>query len=121
MAKSNFKEPKLVLVFNGAKVLIGITRSMHSAAQMTGISLQAIAFCCSGKYIATSGLYFRNVHPDIEIEVSDLDRLRLDEYDEMCNVKRKYYTVRMMAHKRAEVMKNKKMRKNPKNNNEDGQ
>lgn len=105
MAKSKFREPKLVLVFNGAKILISVTRSMHSAAQMTGTSLQAIAFCCSGKYIATRGLYFRHIHPDIEIEFADLDRLRLDEYDGMCNEKRRYYTVRVMAHKRSEVIK----------------
>lgn len=111
MAKSNFREPKLVLIFNGAKALISISRSMHCAAQTTFTSLQAIAYCCSGKYIATRGLYFRHLHPDIEIDISDLDNLRLDEYDKLCGVERKYYNVRVMAHKRAEVKKKMNTRK----------
>lgn len=117
MGKSNFREAKPVLIFNGAKVLISIFRSMHCAAQVTGTSLQAIAFCCSGKYVATRGLYFRHLHPNIEIDVADLGNLLLDDYDKMSGEERRYYTVRAMAHKRDGVKK--KQDKKPKNNNDE--
>lgn len=100
MRKSKFKEPKTVLVFNGAQVLIAITRSLHSAQSLSGGNLQAISFSCTGKYISTGGFYYRHVHPDIQIEMSDLDNLKLRDYDEMCGEKRRYHSVREMAKKR---------------------
>lgn len=100
MRKSKFKEPKTVLVFNGAQVLIAIARSLHSASALSGGNLQAISFSCTGKYISTGGFYFRHVHPDIQIEIGDLDNLKLQDYDEMCGVKRRYHSVREMAKKR---------------------
>jgi hypothetical protein len=100
MRKSNFKEPKNVLVFNGARTLIAIVRSLHSAAEFSGGNLQAISFSCTGKYISTGGFYFRHIHPDIEIEVGDLDNLKLEDYDIMCGKEKRYHTVREMAKKR---------------------
>jgi len=107
MRKSKFKQPKVVLVFNGARVLIAIVRSLHSVAQLSSNNLQAISFCCTGRYISTGGFYYRHVHPDILVDVSDLDSLRLEEYDEMCGqTDRRYHTVREMAHKRDNAKKN---------------
>jgi hypothetical protein len=100
MRKSKFKEPKNVLVFNGARVLIAVVRSLHSASLLSGGNLQAISFCCTGKYISTGGFYFRHIHGEIEIEMSDLDTLKLEEYDRMCGVERRYHSVREMAKKR---------------------
>jgi len=97
MRKSKFKQPKTVLVFNGARVLIAVIRSIHTASGLTGGNAQAISFCCTGKYVSTGGLYFRHIHPEIEIEITDLDTLRLDDYDEMCSDKREYHTIREMA------------------------
>ncbi|GAB6119662.1 hypothetical protein [Dysgonomonas termitidis] len=108
MRKSKFKEPKNVLIFNGAKVLIGITRSLHAASLLTGGNLQAISFCCLGKYISTGGFYYRHIHPDIEIDLSDLDSLGLEEYDKMCGQERRYHTVREMAKKRYALEDNRK-------------
>lgn len=105
MRHSTFRRPKMVLVFNGAQTLIGITRSLHSAAELTKGNLQAISFCCTGKYVCSGGLYFRHIHPDIEIELSDLGTLQLQDYDSMCSEKRVYYSVRKMAHKRALIEK----------------
>ena len=34
MRRSTFKRPKMVLIFNGAQVLVAITRSLHSAAEI---------------------------------------------------------------------------------------
>lgn len=58
MRRSTFKRPKMVLIFNGAQVLVAVTRSLHSAAELTKGNLQAISFCCTGKYVCSGGLYF---------------------------------------------------------------
>jgi hypothetical protein len=100
MRKSKFKEPKNVLVFNGARVLIAVVRSLHSASLLTGGNLQAISFCCTGKYISTGGFYFRHLHAEIEIEMGDLDTLKIEDYDTMCGAQRRYHSVREMAKKR---------------------
>lgn len=119
MRKSKFKEPKIVLVFNGARVLIAIARSLHSASVLSGGNLQAISFSCTGKYISTGGLYFRHVHPDIEIEIGDLDTLKLDDYDKMCGEKRRYHSVRDMARMRTKQNeKRKKQNNNPEKSDE---
>lgn len=115
MRKSKFKEPKTVLVFNGAQVLIAIVRSLHSASLLSGGNLQAISFSCTGKYISTGGFYYRHVHPEIIIEIGDLDNLKLKDYDKMCGEKRRYHSVREMAKKRTQ---NEEKRKNKKNTDE---
>ncbi len=121
MRKSKFKRPKMVLIFNGAQLLIAVTRSLHSAAELTKGNLQAISFCCTGKYISSGGLYFRHLHPDVEIEMSDLGVLLLPDYDDLCGEKRAYYTVRQMAHKRArrEERKRKQEEKDKKENKDE--
>lgn len=101
MRRSKFKRPKMVLIFNGAQTLIAVARSLHSAAELTKGNLQAISFCCTGKYVCSGDLYFRHLHDDVEIELQDLGTLLLQDYDALCGVKRNYYTVREMAHKRA--------------------
>lgn len=94
------KEPKQVLVFNAAQVLIEITRSVRSAYELTGGNLQAISFACTGRFISTGGFYFRHVSPHVEIEMSDIGNLKLPDYDQLCGVTRKYHSVRKMAHNR---------------------
>ena len=108
MRKSLFKEPKQVLIFNNAKVLVAITRSLHSAAQLTFCNLQSISFCCTGRYIMTGGYYFRHVNPNILIGLDDLDNLKLEEYDKMCGEKRIYYTIHQLAKKRESMVKYRK-------------
>lgn len=98
--KGPFLPSKQVLVFNGAYVLIAIVRSVHGASEFSGINLQAISFACTGKYVATGGFYFRHTHPDVEIEISDIDQLKLQEYDRLCGFSRRYFSTREMAHKR---------------------
>ena len=105
MRRSNFKRPKTVLVFNGAQVLVAVIRSLHSAAELTKGNLQAISFCCTGKYVCSGGLYFRHLHPDVEVGLDDLDNLQLQEYDARCGEKRTYSSVRQMARKRVSRQK----------------
>lgn len=100
MKRSPFHQPKLVLIFNGAYKLIGVARSIRSAAEMTGGNAQAISFACTGRYMSAGNFYFRHIHPDIEIEITDLNNLNLQEYDKMCKVERRYHSVREMARRR---------------------
>lgn len=97
-----FLDSKPVLIFNGAYTLVGVYRSLHSAADFSGINLQAISFACIGKYVAVGGYYFH--HWDREkapsLSVSDIDVLKLQDYDKMCGVERRYFSTREMAHKR---------------------
>jgi hypothetical protein len=118
MRRSKFKEPKIVLVFNGARVLFAIVRSLHSASEFSGCNLQAISFSCTGKYVSTGGYYYRHVHPDVEIETNDLDNLTLEEYDKMCGYERKYHTAKQMAKKRKSFKQKRKSNKR-KDNGED--
>lgn len=100
MKRTVFKESKVVLIFNGAQMLISIFRSLHSASEFSGLNLQAISFCCTGKYVSSGGFYFRHLHPEIIIGLNDLNKLNLTDYDKMCGETRKYHSVREMAKKR---------------------
>ena len=114
MRNSAFNRPKAVLIFNGSQALVAIVRSLHSAAEITGGNLQSISFCCTGKYASSGGFDYRHIHPNVEIELSDLGMLQLKEYDKMCGEKRVYYSAKQMARKR--VLVEQKMKKQSKEN-----
>ena len=114
MRRSKFKRPKMVLIFNGAQVLIAVTRSLNSAAELTKGNLQSIYACCTGKHKTSGGLYFRQLHDSVEIEIADLGTLLLADYDELCGEERVYYTVREMAKKRVRKEIKEKKEKNKK-------
>lgn len=116
MKRSPFHQPKQVLIFNGAYVLVGITRSIRSASEISGGNAQAISFACTGKYISAGNFYYRHIHADIEIELSDLDTLKLQDYDKMCNQEKRYHSVREMARRRRIA---EEKRKNSQNDKED--
>lgn len=100
MRNSPFRRPIPVLIFNAAQTLIAITRSLHSAAELTKGNLQSISFCCTGKYASSGGFYYRHIHPDVEIEMADLGSLQLQDYDKLCGEKRIYYSAKQMTRKR---------------------
>lgn len=102
MKRSPFHKPKQVLVFNGAYVLISITRSIRSAAEVSGCNAQAVSFACIGKYISAGALYYRHLHPDVEVDMSDLGALKLQDYDKLCSAKKRY-------HSRNEISRRKKI------------
>lgn len=89
-SNSSFRQPKQVLVFNHTRILVAITRSMQSTADLMHVPIKAVSRACQGTYIGTAGLYFRKLHPDILIETSDLDTLHLEEYDALCEEQRRY-------------------------------
>lgn len=100
MSKGPFKDAKKVLVFNGARVLVAIIRSLQTTSELSGKSAQSISMACTGKYISTGGFYFRHANKNVEIEEDDIDKLTLEEYDNLCGNVRKYHPVREMAHKK---------------------
>ncbi len=90
MKKNTFVEANKVLIFNSNRVLVAITRSLRTAAQLIDGNVQSISFCCNGDYITTKGWYFRKMHPDHEVELKDLDKLKLEDYDNACGIVRRY-------------------------------
>lgn len=85
-----YRAPQQVLVFNHTRILIGVARSMASASEMTGAKLGVVCDACRGCLITAAGYYMRRLHPDILIEMTDLDTLRLEEYDALCGEHRRY-------------------------------
>ena len=100
MKRSPFRKPKQVLVFNGAYKLVVMARSVRSASEFSKLNAQAISFACNGKYICAGCFYFRHIDPNIEVEIADLGSLTLQEYDKLCKVERRYFTVRDMARRK---------------------
>ena len=97
MRKSKFRRPQTILIFNGARVLIAIVRSLNSAAELTHTLPASIHNCCIGKNVRSGVYYYRQLHPDILIDFSDLDNLKLEEYDSLCGTQRKYISTKEMA------------------------
>ena len=83
MRKSKFRRPQTILIFNGARVLIAIVRSLNSAAELTHTLPASIYNCCIGKNVRSGVYYYRQLHPDILVDLSDLDNLKLEEYDSL--------------------------------------
>ena len=98
MRRSKFRRPCKVLIFNGARVLVAIVRSLHCAAELTHENKASIHNCCVGKNVRSGVYYYRQLHPDIMVDLSDLDNLKLEEYDSLCGDQRKYISTRKMAH-----------------------
>ena len=92
--KSCFREPKKVLIFNEHRILIAVIKSLHTATQITRITTQTISLCCTGHRISSNGFYFRHSHPNVKVDMDeDMDTLTLEEYDELCGVKREYHSI----------------------------
>lgn len=107
MRKSRNRLPQPVLIFNRARVLICITRSLRAASLITMYNMQGISLACLGDSIMYREYYFRYIHPNVEIEMDDLNVLKLEEYDTMCGIQREYYTIRQIM-KRIRAEKSKK-------------
>lgn len=92
-----FFDGKQVLVFNRARTLIAVFRSIRSAAMAIHCNPTGVSFACIGRAISSGGFYFRHLHPDVYVEIDDLDKLSLEEYDRLCNNNRQYHTIREMV------------------------
>ena len=97
MGRISNDKPKRTLVFNPLKRLVGIFQSAMAAAKAFNIRPTSIHYASNGTCISTNNLYFRYLQDDIEITLEDLGVLRLEEYDRLCGVERKYYRTKNMT------------------------
>ena len=100
--------PKLILVFNAKKTLVAIAGSMYEASKLTGIGAGNISRVCSGALMSSGQMYFRTIDPTIEIELNDINQLKVDEYDQMCGIERRTYDTQNMNRKKWTYSKNSK-------------
>lgn len=59
--------------------------------------------------LRSGAYYYRQLHPDILLEMDDLDKLTLKEYDDLCGINRKYISTRKMAHIRQRAAAKRKL------------
>lgn len=111
-APPNCHNKNIVLVFNPLKRLVGIFGSENSAAKAFDVSVVSLHMACKGDTISCSGLYFRNLDENIEVTFDDFGVLRLEDYDQMCGVTRKYYPSKEMTRKGMKYNTKKKSKKN---------
>ena len=79
------KQPQ-ILIFNASGELVAIARSVRSAAELTKVDENEIKLCCENRQNRTEQYYFRyNVKPLIAEDT--LDKLTIDEYDNLCDCK----------------------------------
>lgn len=90
------KQSYRVLVFNPLKRLIGIFQSVTAASKAFGTTATNVHYACSGRSISCCNLYFRHLDDKVEVTFEDLGQLRLEEYDQLCGVTRKYYQTKAM-------------------------
>ena len=95
----NNKTGKPVLVFNPLKRFVGYYHSLTAAAASFKVSRSSLHLACIGPCISCCGQYFRYLAEDIEIENGDYGTLKLEDYDSMCGVTRKYYPTADMSRK----------------------
>ena len=98
-----FKTPLRVLAFDSALRLIGIFQSYSATEKVTGIKHQILLRCCNGQMISSKGFYFREVPEDTIIDIDDLNKLTLLEFDKEMGYDRHIYATRNM--KKDEVIK----------------
>lgn len=85
------------MVFNPSKKLIAIFCSANATAKTFCMNVQPIHYACTGECVSSNGMYFRYLDPEIEVTLDDLGTLKLEEYDELCGVKRKVYKTKSMS------------------------
>lgn len=112
------QKAKQVLVFNNRRVLVSIAKSANSLSYLLNTTSGNISQACTGTLISLCNHYFRYTDPSIEIELSDIGKLKLEEYDQLCGIQRAYRTNSNMAkRKNIKYYKQFKQAKNESQNN----
>ena len=81
-------EGNTVLIFEPNFNLIAIVSNSYQAAKLTGSYQPAVHMAIKGGLKTTNSLYFRSVPPNMEVYISDLYSLKLQEFDQMCGLER---------------------------------
>lgn len=77
------KQPQ-ILIFNAARELVAIARSVRSAVELTKVAENDIKLCCENQSSDSGHYCFRyNVKPLIADDT--LDKLNIEEYDKLCD------------------------------------
>ncbi len=82
-------------------------KSLNSASQSMSIPAQSISLCCLGQHISCFGYYFRH-YEYTQVEITpheDFGSLRIEEYDKMCNLVRRYHDSRELTRRRVSAEK----------------
>ena len=106
MAEKIFRKPKAVLIFNRRKTLALMAASVNEAAKISGLKPGNISKACVGTLISNGMYYFRYIGSDVEIELSDIGSLKLEEYDKLCGIERQTYPTMAMNRKKWIYKKN---------------
>lgn len=89
---------KTILVFNSRHKYIASFVSMGICAKNLHITKAAIYNTCTKKQITANGLYFRYLLNDMNVK--ELERLTLTDYDKLCNVNYKTHKKTMRLTKK---------------------
>ena len=79
------KQPQ-ILIFNAARELVAIARSVRSAAELTKVAENEIKLCCENR-LSISGQFCFRYNIDLSIAGDTLGKLTIDEYDNLCDCK----------------------------------
>lgn len=107
MATTKWREARPVLIFNRRKVLTMIAASLTEAAKYGHLQPGNISKVCTGSLMSLNMYYFRYIDKDIEVDLSDIGSLRLEEYDKLCGIERPLYANMKMNRKNWKYNKNK--------------
>jgi hypothetical protein len=95
MAHKTDLTPTPVAVFNFYYKLIGIFGSIKEVSRVTGVVRQSIIKAVYGDTISVNNLYLRAIPPDLIIDIDDIGKLTLFEFDKAANTPdRKIYGVK---------------------------
>lgn len=99
MSNALSESHKRVLVFNPLKRLIAIFQSCTAVGAALHTSAVNVHNACTGKSISCCNLYVRYLYEsEIEIDMTeDLGTLRLEDYDKLMGLERKYYRTKEMS------------------------
>lgn len=107
MTEKVWRKAQPVLVFNRRKLLTMVVASVNEAAKFSGLRPGNISKACTGALISNGMYYFRYIDSSVEIDLSDIGFLKLEEYDELCGVQRTVYSTMAMNRKNWKYKKQK--------------
>jgi hypothetical protein len=92
-----FKKPSRILAFDGSLKLKGIFQSYNAAEKITRIPHQSIQKAVDGDTVSVKGIYWRElIDEDTIIDIDDLNKLSLLEYDAAMGQDRVIFATRNM-------------------------
>jgi len=110
-------EVNTVLIFEPNFNLIAIASNSYQAAKLTGSYHPSVYMAIRGELKTTNNLYFRLVPPNVEIDISDLYSLKLQEFDRMCGLERSYTDPEKLSNRVKKYNKETTIKKNDKRKN----